>query len=84
MPTIKSNQFSDNFKGFTYVAEKKINNEIKNIFLHDNGKNLKNFSRTNKNDISDVVNCKKGIIKDRKMFLFNGQIISSKKIKFGK
>ena len=81
LPTIKSNQFSDTFKGFTYVAEKKINNEVKNIFLHDNGKNLKNFSPNN-NDISDVVViAKKGIIKDRKMFLFNGQIISSKKNK---
>ena len=81
LPTIKSNQFSDTFKGFTYIAEKKINNEVKNIFLHDSGNNLKNFS-SNKNDISDVVIiAKKGIIKERKMFLFNGKIISSKKNK---
>ena len=81
LPTIKSNQFSDTFKGFTYIAERKIDNEVKNIFLHDSGNNLKNFA-SNKNDISNVVIiAKKGIIKERKMFLFNGQIISSKENK---
>ena len=32
LPTIRSNQFSDSFKGFTYIVEKKFNNEIKNVF----------------------------------------------------
>ena len=44
LPTVKSQQFSDSFKGFTFIVEKKINNEIKNIFLHDKGNNLKNLS----------------------------------------
>ena len=58
---------------------KKINNEVKNIFLHDNVEKFKNFSPNN-NDISDVVViAKKRDYQDRKMFLFNGQIISSKK-----
>ena len=34
LPTIRSKQFSDSFKGFTYIVEKKINNEVQNIFLH--------------------------------------------------
>ena len=34
LPTIKSQQFSDSFKGFTFIVEKKINNEIENIFLN--------------------------------------------------
>ena len=31
-------------KDLLFIVEKKINNEIKNIFLHDNGNNLKNLS----------------------------------------
>ena len=31
LPTIRPNQFSDSFKGFTFLW-KKYNNEIKNIF----------------------------------------------------
>ena len=33
LPTIRSNQFSDSFKGFTYIVEEKFNNEVKNIFF---------------------------------------------------
>ena len=32
LPTIKTQQFSDSFKGFTFLVEKKIDNKIKNIF----------------------------------------------------
>ena len=34
LPTIKTQQFSDTFKGFTFLVEK-INNEVENIFLFD-------------------------------------------------
>ncbi len=78
LPTIRTQQFSDSFKGFTFIVEKKIDNEIKNIFLHDTGKNLKNLSPNISNDLNTTVVAEKGIVKDRKMFLFNGQIISSK------
>ena len=72
LPTV-TQQFNDSFKGFTFIE--KINNEIQNIFLHDNGKNLKNLSPNISNELNTIV---KGIVKERKMFLFNGQIISSK------
>ena len=79
LPTVRSQQFSDAFKGFTFIVNKKKNNEVKNIFLHDTGKNLKNFS----SDISDVTStsiiAESGIINERNLFLINGQIISSKK-----
>ena len=76
---MRSNQFSDSFKGFTYIVEKKINNEVKNIFLHDKGNNLKNLS-SNNSDVNDVtIIAKEGIIQKRKMFLLDGQIITSKK-----
>ncbi len=78
LPTIRTQQFSDAFKGFTFIVEKKINNEIKNIFLHDTGKNLKNLSPNISNELNTTVVAEKGIVKERKMFLFNGQIISSK------
>tara|TARA_A100001011_G_C14236705_1_gene811341 strand:+ start:190 stop:1314 length:1125 start_codon:yes stop_codon:yes gene_type:complete len=79
LPTMRSKQFSDSFKGFTYIVEKKINNEVKNIFLHDKGSNLKNLSSSNE-DVSDVtIIAKEGVVRDREMFLIDGQIISSKK-----
>lgn len=77
LPTVKSQEFSDSFKGLTFFVEKKINNEIQNIFLNDKGINLKNFS-ANKSKIEDTtIIAKKGIMEQKKIFLFNGQIISS-------
>ena len=35
LPTIRVQQFSDSFKGFTFLVEKKSNTEIKNVFIHD-------------------------------------------------
>ncbi len=79
LPTIRSKQFSDSFKGFTYIVEKKFNNEVKNIFLHDKGSNLKNLSSSNE-DVSGVtIIAKEGVVQDRAMYLIDGQIISSKK-----
>ena len=42
LPTIRSQQFSDSFKGFTFFVEKKFKDEMQNIFIHDKGNNLKN------------------------------------------
>ena len=79
LPTVRSQQFSDSFKGFTFIVEKKINNEIENIFIHDEKQNLKNLSSNISNTSTSVILARKGVIEERKMFLFNGQIISSKK-----
>ena len=79
MPTIRAQQFSDSFKGFTFIVEKKSNNEVKNIFLHDTGNNLKNLSANTRDLSNTTVVAQKGIIDERKMILFNGQIISSKR-----
>jgi len=81
LPTIRSQQFSDSFKGFTFFVDKKFDNEIKNIFLHDTGNNLKKFSSNTSNVLSTSIVAEKGIIDNRVMFLINGQIISSKKEK---
>ena len=78
LPTIRSQQFTDTFKGFTFIAENKINKEVQNIFLYDSGNNLDNLS-PNSSDISNTtIIAKKGIIDKRNLFLLNGQIISSK------
>ena len=79
LPTIRSQQFSDSFKGFSFIVDKKINNEVDNIFIHDTGNNLKNFSSNIENVSSTTIVAEKGIINNRNMFLINGQIISSKK-----
>ncbi len=78
LPTIRTQQFSDSFKGFTFIVEKKINNKMQNIFLHDKGSNLRNLS-SNITDTSDtVITAENGVLEEKKMFLFNGQIISTK------
>ena len=78
LPTIKTNRFSDSFKGFTLIVDEKKNNELKNIFLHDNGNNLKNLSSNSSKIKSTTIIAKNGLIEKKKMFLLNGQIITSK------
>ena len=79
LPTIRTQQFSDSFKGFTFIVEKKQNNNLQNIFLHDKGDNLKNLSSNISETNETTIIAEKGILEDKKMFLFNGQIITSKK-----
>lgn len=79
LPTVRSQQFSDSFRGFTFIVDKKINNEVENIFLHDTGKNLQKFSSNSLEVSSTTIVAKKGVINKRNLFLINGQIISAKK-----
>jgi len=79
LPTIKTHQFSDSFKGFTFIVDKKSKNQIKNIFLHDKGKNLKNLSSNISETNETTIIAETGIVEEKNMMLFNGQIISTKK-----
>ncbi len=80
LPTVKTQQFNDSFFGFTFFVEKKINNQIKNIFIYDTGNNLKNLSPdASKQKITNTIVAKSGIIENKKILLMNGQIISSNK-----
>ena len=81
LPTVKTQQFSDSFKGFTFFVEKKINNQIQNIFIHDTGNNLKNLSPDVSETTNNTILAKSGMIENKKILLMNGQIISSKKNK---
>ena len=78
VPTVKTQQFSDSFKGFTFIVEKKIGNELQNIFLHDKGNNLKSLSSNTSKIDSTTILAKKGIANDKMLVMFEGQIISEK------
>jgi len=76
IPTIRVQQFSDSFSGLTFVVDEKINNQIKNIFLHDNSNILKNLSSKKYKSTKTII-AKTGLVNDRSMLLFDGKIISS-------
>ena len=77
LPTIRVQRFSDSFKGFTFIVEKKKNNEIKNIFIYDKSNTLKSLAPNKKNSNSVTIVAKEGIVEEKKMVLFSGQIVSS-------
>ena len=79
LPTVRSQKFSDTFKGFTFIVEKKEKNEIKNIFLHDTGSNLNNLSSDPSDTSSTTIIAEKGVVDNRNLFLIDGEIISSSK-----
>ena len=79
LPTIKSQRFSDSFKGLTVIVEKKINNQLENIFLHDKSNNLKGLSSNTSDQSTTTIIAKNGIVKKNVMLLLNGQIISTRK-----
>ena len=78
LPTVKQQTFGDSFKGFTFIVEEKLGNEVKNIFLNDKGNNLENLSTNTENSSEITVIAQSGIIDKKKIFLINGQIISTK------
>ena len=80
-PTIRVQQFSDSFKGFTFLVEEKINNEIKNVFIYDSANTLKNLNATPESKKSTTIVAEKGLVEEKRMILFNGQIITSEKEK---
>tara|TARA_A100001015_G_C15025452_1_gene730243 strand:+ start:35 stop:1159 length:1125 start_codon:yes stop_codon:yes gene_type:complete len=79
LPTIKTQQFSDTFKGFSFLVEKKNGNEISNIFINDKNNYLKNLTSNSAKINTTTIIAEKGLVDKKKVFLFNGQIISSKK-----
>lgn len=77
LPTLKTQEFNDTFKGLIFFVDKKINNEIQNVFLQDKGNHFKNLSSNiSKNTITNIV-AQKGIVEKKKIILLNGQIIST-------
>ena len=82
LPTLKTQQFNDSFKGLIFFVEKKENNELQNVFLQDKGNHFKNLSSDiTKNSLTNII-AQKGIVDKKKIILLNGQIISSDKERF--
>ena len=79
LPTLKIQQFSDSFKGLTFIVDDKFENQIKNIFLHDKSNILKNISSDRVSETSSTIIAKTGIVEEKKLVLFNGLIISESK-----
>ena len=79
LPTIRVQQFSDSFKGFTFFVEEKFENEIKNVFIYDKSNALKNLTSNQSDTTSTTIIAKEGIVDNRKMVLFDGSIISTDK-----
>ena len=77
LPTIRVQQFSDSFIGFTFIVEEKFENEVKNVFMYDKSNALKNLTSNQSETTATTVIAKEGIVKDRKMFLFDGSIITT-------
>ena len=76
MPTIKIQEFSDSFSGFTFIVDNKFENQLQNIFLQDRSGNLKNLTSNELKNSNSTIVAKKGVVKDKTMVLFDGQIIS--------
>ena len=82
LPTIRVQQFSDSFKGFTFLVGEKVDNKIKNVFINDESNKLKKISVNDSKNDSTTIIAKAGIIKEKAMVLFDGQIISNSKKNF--
>jgi len=81
LPTIRVQQFSDSFKGFTFIVEKKIKNNIENVFIHDSSNTLKNLTSDQAEKTTTTIVAKNGVVEEKNMILFDGQIISSRQNK---
>ena len=80
---LRPQQFSDSFKGFTFLVEKKLIIKCR-IFLHDKGNNIKNLSSNISSTDTTTIIAEVGIVEKKRMLLLNGQIISTKKIQIMK
>ena len=67
------------YKGIPLIVEKKVNNEVQNIFMHDKSNNLRNLSSNITKTNNTTIIAENGLVDQKKIFLFNSQIISSKK-----
>ncbi|MEK9954860.1 MAG: LptF/LptG family permease [Pelagibacteraceae bacterium] len=72
---LRSNNFNDSFKGITFFIEKKNeNNELINIFVQDDNGTLNLAFDEVKSSKNTIIIAKKGIIKNNKLLLFEGNI----------
>ena len=77
LPTIRVQQFSDSFQGFTFLVKKRIDNEIKNVFMHDKSNVLKSLTTNQSNKNTTTIVAEEGLVQEKKMILFNGSILTT-------
>jgi len=72
---LKTNDFSDSFKGVTfYIDKKKKNGDLENIFIKDSNGSINTIvNEVNKSSNSTII-AKKGFTTNNKLVLFNGYI----------
>jgi len=72
---IKINDFSDSFKNLTfYVQNRNEKNEMKNIFIRDNGSFLKGLVSNDENSTNTTIIASTGFIDNKKLILSEGLI----------
>ena len=72
---IKINDFSDSFKNLTfYVQSRNEQNEMKNIFIRDEGDFLKGLVSSKEKSVNTTVIAKTGFINNKKLVLTDGLI----------
>jgi len=71
---LKSNDFSDTFKGVTFFVGEKNDNELKNIFIKDQLGALKTIVNEASGKRNSVILAENGFISEKKLVLFNGMI----------
>ena len=72
---LKSNDFSDTFRGVTfYIDKKNANNELVNIFIKDTNGSLNTIVTEINDSNNTTIFSEKGIVLKNKLVLFNGTI----------
>jgi Predicted permeases len=71
---IKINDFTDSFKKMTFYIERKNKDVLENVFIRDKANNFKNLSGSENENNDTVIIAKKGLIKNKKIFLSQGVI----------
>ena len=54
-----------------------MNNEIKNVFLHDKSNVLKNLTSNSSENKTTTIIAKEGVVEEKRMILFDGNIITT-------
>ena len=73
---LKPNAFSDAFKGLTFYIEEKENDIVKNIFIKDDGNNLKNLLPEKSSAKNKTIIAKRGLVNKNRIILEKGFIQS--------
>jgi len=79
LPTIRVQKFSDSFKGFTFFVGAKIDNKIKDVFIHDKSNKIKTLNTNKSSNSSTTIVAEEGIVLEKKMLLFKGQVVTTEK-----